>query len=157
LQGPTGPQGVNGIDGPTGPAGIQGPAGANNNAGGGLAHTNMQPYLAVNFIICVDGSFPNPSVPSATPYLGEIRLMAGSIITYGWMICDGALLLKNDYFLLYGVIGNVFGGDAVTTFALPDFRSRVPLHVSPDFVIGTSGGVKEVALSVSELAIHNHA
>lgn len=28
------------------------------NTGGGQAHNNMQPYLAVNFIICLEGIFP---------------------------------------------------------------------------------------------------
>ena len=166
LQGPTGekgeiglqgPTGNNGIQGPTGLQGNVGPAGANNDAGNNLPHTNMQPYLAVNFIINTDGSFPNPHVVSATPYLGEIRLMAGSIVPKGWMICDGTMLLKNDYMLLFAVIGNMFGGDAITTFALPDFRSRVPLHVSPNYIIGQSGGLEEVTLSVSQLAIHNHS
>ena len=169
LQGPTGPQGnvgiqgergeqgIQGIQGIQGPTGNVGPPGANNDAGGGTGHPNMQPYLAVNFIINIDGSFPNPNVVSATPYLGEIRLMAGSIVPKGWMICDGAMLLKNDYMLLFGVIGNMFGGDAITTFALPDFRSRVPLHVSPNYIIGQSAGQEEVTLSVSQLAIHNHA
>ena len=29
-------------------------------SGGSLPHTNIQPYLCVNFIICVDGIFPVP-------------------------------------------------------------------------------------------------
>jgi len=31
------------------------------NAGGGQAHTNMQPYLAVNFIIALVGLYPSES------------------------------------------------------------------------------------------------
>ena len=156
-QGEQGEQGIQGERGEQGGQGETGPPGANNDAGGGVAHPNMQPYLAVNFIINIDGSFPNPNVVSATPYLGEIRLMAGSIVPKGWMICDGTMLLKNDYMLLFGVIGNMFGGDAITTFALPDFRSRVPLHVSQNYTIGQSGGFESVTLDVSQLAIHNHA
>ena len=30
-----------------------------NNAGGGQAHNNMQPYLAINFIIAIQGIFPS--------------------------------------------------------------------------------------------------
>jgi microcystin-dependent protein len=29
-------------------------------AGGGSAHNNIQPYLAVTFIICTNGTFPPP-------------------------------------------------------------------------------------------------
>ncbi|WP_322907879.1 phage tail protein [Paenibacillus campi] len=29
-------------------------------SGGGKAHTNMQPYLGVNYIICYDGEYPSP-------------------------------------------------------------------------------------------------
>ncbi len=32
-----------------------------NNTGGGLAHTNMQPYQVVNFIIALQGVFPSRS------------------------------------------------------------------------------------------------
>ena len=31
------------------------------NTGGSQAHTNMQPYLAINFIICLQGVFPSRS------------------------------------------------------------------------------------------------
>jgi len=31
----------------------------NTNAGGSLPHNNMQPFLAVNFIICIEGIFPS--------------------------------------------------------------------------------------------------
>jgi microcystin-dependent protein len=31
----------------------------NTNAGGSMPHNNMQPYLAVNFIICIEGIFPS--------------------------------------------------------------------------------------------------
>ncbi len=30
-----------------------------NPTGGGLAHTNMQPSLGLNFIICLQGVFPS--------------------------------------------------------------------------------------------------
>jgi microcystin-dependent protein len=59
--------------------------------------------------------------------------------------------------MLYAVIGNMFGGDAVTTFALPDFRARVPIHVSNNYSVGQSGGLENVTLDVSQLAIHNHS
>jgi hypothetical protein len=66
-QGPEGPQGMKGesIEGPQGEPGPQGPEGPQGPAGGGtgpqgmdLAHENMPPFLVLNYIIALQGSFP---------------------------------------------------------------------------------------------------
>ena len=41
----------------------------------------------------------------------------------GWLPCDGRELNKNDYRVLYEVIGDTYGSTS-TTFYLPDYRSR---------------------------------
>lgn len=163
IPGPEGPQGlqgeigIQGIPGPQGLQGIQGPEGPSAPAGKSEPHTNMQPYLTVNFIINTDGSFPNPDVASPSPYLGEIRMTASSIAPKGWEICNGQILQKNDNFMLFMTIGNVFGGDGINTFALPDFRGRIPLHINVDKPIGLSAGVENVTLSLEQLAVHDHS
>jgi len=53
---------------------------------------------------------------------GEIRLFAGQNIPDGWMPCEGQLLSVSDYPLLFSVLGNVYGGDGVSNFALPNAR-----------------------------------
>lgn len=56
--------------------------------------------------------------------IGTIQTFAFNRIPEGWMACDGRILCVNDFYELYDVIGNTFGGDGETQFALPDLRGR---------------------------------
>ncbi|MEM6678477.1 MAG: phage tail protein, partial [Pseudomonadota bacterium] len=60
------------------------------------------------------------------PLIGEIRPFAMGLVPRGFAPCDGQLLSVNDYSTLFSVIGTRFGGDGVTSFALPDLRGGVP-------------------------------
>lgn len=45
---------------------------------------------------------------------------AGSIAPRNWTFCDGRLLSAKTYYMLFGLIGNTYGGDGKTSFALPN-------------------------------------
>jgi microcystin-dependent protein len=62
------------------------------------------------------------------PLIGEIRMFAGAFAPRGWAPCDGRLLSISRHSALFSVLGTAYGGDGMTTFALPDLRGRVPLH-----------------------------
>ena len=91
-----------------------------------------------------------------SPYIGEIRMFAGNFAPAGWAFCDGSILdiATND--VLFNLIGTTYGGDGQTTFALPDLRSRVPVHVGPGFAQAQSGGVELVTLTTSQIPAHSH-
>ena len=91
------------------------------------------------------------------PYVGEIRLFAGNFAPAGWMFCDGALLPISENETLFQLIGTTYGGDGQNTFALPDLRSRIPIHQGNGFVIAETGGVEQVTLTVNQMPIHTHA
>ena len=80
----------------------------------------------------------------------------------GWMICDGSVLQISQYPSLFAAIGDTFGGDGHTTFAIPDLRGRTPLCDSqaqggvPTFTIGQSGGSETVVLTSDQLPQHYH-
>jgi|GEM_PF-3118515 len=57
--------------------------------------------------------------------IGAMIDFAGANAPTGWLLCDGTLYTKTAYPLLFGVIGNRFGGDGVTTFMVPDARGRM--------------------------------
>lgn len=61
-------------------------------------------------------------------YLGEIRLVGFYYAPSGWAQCNGQLLSVNEYPSLYTLLGTQYGGDGRTTFALPDYRGRAPIH-----------------------------
>lgn len=95
-------------------------------------------------------------------FTGEIRLFAGNFAPVDWHFCDGSLLPISDYQVLYTLVGTTYGGDGQTTFALPDLRSRIPIHMGTDpgastFVLGQAAGVESVALTVNNLPQHSHA
>ncbi|MBB6735256.1 phage tail protein [Cohnella zeiphila] len=95
----------------------------------------------------------------STPYLGEIRMFAGTFAPQGWALCEGQLLSISTNYELYMLIGTLYGGDGVTTFALPDLRGRVPVHYddSEDSLgLAVSGGTENVTLLADELPAHTH-
>ena len=90
------------------------------------------------------------------PYVGEIRMFAGNFPPVGWLFCEGQLLPISENEVLFVYIGTTYGGDGESTFALPDLRARVPLHQGNGWIIGASGGVEEVTLTVNQIAPHTH-
>jgi microcystin-dependent protein len=91
-------------------------------------------------------------------YVGEIRLFAGSVPPFGWMLCQGQLLdpFNDNYNALFNLIGTTYGGDGSTTFGLPDLRGRTPLHQGNSFVMGQVAGSEQVTLSAQQIPAHNH-
>jgi microcystin-dependent protein len=61
-----------------------------------------------------------------TPYIGEIVLYPFPFAPASWAPCQGQLIAISQNIPLFSVIGNEFGGDGVTTFALPDYRNLTP-------------------------------
>lgn len=91
-----------------------------------------------------------------TAFLGEIRLFAGNFAPMGWAFCDGSLLSISQNTALFSLIGTTYGGDGISTFGLPDLRSRVPIHAGPGYPLGQSGGVEAVTLTTAQLPAHTH-
>jgi microcystin-dependent protein len=95
------------------------------------------------------------------PYVGEIRMFGGNFAPAGWAFCDGSLMPISENETLFNLIGTTYGGDGQTTFALPDLRGRVPVHMGSQsgqtYTIGEEAGVETVTLTVNQLPIHTHA
>jgi microcystin-dependent protein len=62
------------------------------------------------------------------PFLGEIMMFGGSFPPRGWAFCEGQLLQISSNSALFSILGTTYGGDGRTTFGLPDFRGRFPMH-----------------------------
>lgn len=113
---------------------------------GGDGQTNFQvPNLAplrnldayktpLKYIICLEG------VPE-DPFMGEIRLFAGNTAPSNWAFCDGTTL-GGQYYHLFDLIGNRYGGNSSINFQLPNLAplkevdgGATPIH----YIISLSG------------------
>jgi microcystin-dependent protein len=118
------------------------------------------PYLGLNYFIATQGIFPararmmgeqqadgeEPKVPNimhrrlgSDIFLGEIMLAPYNFAPRGYDFCDGQLLQIRQNTALFSLLGTYFGGDASTTFALPDFRGRVAADVGGSVSLGQRG------------------
>lgn len=94
-------------------------------------------------------------------FVGRLEWAVVKVAPRGYAFCDGQILQVKDYPALFGVIGNTFGGDGETTFALPDFRGRVPVHAGQglnlsDYTLGDKGGLEAVTLTTAQMPDHSH-
>jgi microcystin-dependent protein len=94
-------------------------------------------------------------------FLGEVRMFAGNFAPQGWALAQGQIMAIAQNTALFSILGTTYGGNGQTTFALPDFRGRVPLGPGqgPGLTnrdLGEMGGDEAVVQTVSELAPHNH-
>jgi microcystin-dependent protein len=94
-------------------------------------------------------------------YIGEIALFGGNFAPRGWEFCNGQVLEIQSNPALYALIGNRFGGDGRTTFALPDLKGHCTIGqgtnpgLSPR-AVGQATGMDLVTLNVAQIPAHNH-
>ena len=53
------------------------------------------------------------------PFLGEVKYFAGDFAPRTWAFCQGQLLPIAENTALFSILGDAYGGDGRTTFALP--------------------------------------
>jgi len=97
-----------------------------------------------------------------TPFVGEIRMFAGNFPPAGWMFCEGQLIPISENETLFNLIGTTYGGDGQSTFALPDLRGRLPLHMGTGpggttYQLAETGGAESVTLTTQQIPQHAHA
>ncbi|MGA2902845.1 MAG: tail fiber protein [Candidatus Korobacteraceae bacterium] len=98
----------------------------------------------------------------AEPFVGEIRIFGGNFAPVGWALCNGSLLQISQYTALFSLLGTMYGGDGIRTFALPDLRGRVVVSfgqgpgLSP-YVQGQVGGAESSTLTTAQMPSHSHA
>lgn len=95
------------------------------------------------------------------PFIGEIRMFAGSFAPRGWALCDGQLMAVSQNDALFSLFGTIYGGDGRTTFGLPDLRGRIPVHAgtAPGLSnrrLGEKQGTENVTLTEAQLPAHTH-
>jgi microcystin-dependent protein len=92
----------------------------------------------------------------ASPFLSEIRLFSFNFPPKGWAFCNGQFLPINQNQALFSLLGTTFGGNGQTTFALPNYRGRIPMHPGNGHNLGEQGGQEIAVLNVNHLPTHTH-
>jgi microcystin-dependent protein len=85
------------------------------------------------------------------PFLGEVKMFSFSFAPRGWAQCNGQQLPINQNQALFSLLGTTYGGNGQTTFALPNLRGRVPVHVGDGITQGESSGTEAQTLTINEL------
>jgi len=145
-------------------ADVEVPASADGAVGVGRRGFSRRRFLAVGATVAGAGVASSatawlgatPALAAGAPFVGEIRMFGGNFAPEGWGFCDGSLLPISEYATLFNLIGTTYGGDGQSTFALPDLRSRMPLHQGAGFVMGQNGGQETVTLTTSQIPAHAH-
>ena len=96
-------------------------------------------------------------------FLGQIAMFGFNFAPRGWFFCAGQLLSVPQFSSVFALVGDFYGGDARTTFGLPDLRGRVPLGATggqgpglPPYNIGQKHGATAVTIGTAELPSHTH-
>lgn len=109
---------------------------------------------------------------------GKMEFLGGAVSVPAWilvctvrpyLLADGTVYNIADYPALGALYGSSFGGNGISTFAVPDMRGRVPLAYDGTGVritvagcgingqtMGAAGGEQTHTLVTAELASHAH-
>ena len=94
-------------------------------------------------------------------YIGIIKIFGGNFAPRGWAMCNGQLLPIAQYTAVFSLLGTTYGGDGVSTFALPNLQSRTPVGMGqgPGLSYRSQGemsGTENNTLLTPNLPPHNH-
>jgi microcystin-dependent protein len=109
----------------------------------------------LNYIIKIDGDGNS---------LGEIRSLAGNmgnVVPTGWLRADGQLMPISQNLSLFAKLGTTYGGDGVSTFALPDLRDRAVMSKGQGPALTPHGmgervGSPQSTLTLAQMPGHSH-
>jgi microcystin-dependent protein len=92
----------------------------------------------------------------AEPFLSEIRIVSFDFPPKGWAYANGQMMPIAQNQALFSLLGTNFGGDGRTTFGLPDYKARAPMHVGSRHKLGERAGERDHTLTIAEMPPHVH-
>ncbi len=94
------------------------------------------------------------------PFVGQIQAFGFGFAPRTWAQCNGQLMSIQQNAALFSLLGTMYGGNGVSTFALPNLQSRVPMHAGTfngeTYFQGETAGEENVTLTLNMLPLHNH-
>lgn len=97
----------------------------------------------------------------ASPYLSQILMFGGNFAPKNYAFCNGQLLSISTNQALFALLGTTYGGNGVTTFALPNLQSSLPVSFGQgpglsNYVLGQAAGTPNVTLTQATVPAHVH-
>lgn len=102
-----------------------------------------------------------PEADATDRHLGDVVPVAFNFCPRGTLDAAGQLLPINQNQALFSILGTTYGGDGRTTFALPDLRGRLPVHVGrgpglSDRSIAQKFGTDSNSFNMTQMPSHTH-
>ena len=112
-------------------------------------------------VIAIAGVAAASSAMAQNNYVGQILKTGANFCPIGTVAADGRLLSIAQESTLYALYGTTYGGDGVTTFALPDFRGRSSMNDGQgpgltNRVLGEKSGTETSTMTIATMPRHEH-
>ncbi|OAN63894.1 phage tail protein [Sphingomonas sp. TDK1] len=97
------------------------------------------------------------------PFIGQIMHAGFNFAPAGWASCNGQIIPISQNNALFALLGTTFGGNGVSTFALPNAAGRSFLGLGLSTASGQTyewgdvGGAENETLTIANMPQHNHA
>lgn len=106
-------------------------------------------------------SMLEPNIQQSLFSSGDIKPTARSSAPTGWLLCNGASLLRTEYASLFSAIGTAYGSADGTHFTLPNLQSTTPMGAGTGSgltarTLGSIVGSETHTLLESEIPKHSH-
>ena len=117
--------------------------------------------LAAASLGAVCGSAP-ANAQADTQFIAQVAPFGFNFCPRGWAFANGQLYSIAQYQALFSLLGNTYGGDGATTFAVPDLVGRRPIGAgtSPSgigtYPSGGKSGTTQFTLTIANLPSHTH-
>ena len=94
-------------------------------------------------------------------FLGQISMFGGDYAPQNTAFCNGQFLAIAQNQALFSLFGTTYGGNGVTTFALPNLQSRLPIHQGQGsglsaYSLGQTSGTQTVTIDQTTMPQHLH-
>ncbi|MFZ4931934.1 phage tail protein [Chryseobacterium sp. Mn2064] len=122
----------------------------------------MKNLLIACVLLCSTFASTTAKAQATEPFLGQIAFVPYTFAPKNWAECNGQLLPIAQNAPLFSLLGTTYGGNGVTTFALPDMRGRMVVHNGQapggptTYTMGQTGGSESVTLTVTQMPAHSH-
>jgi microcystin-dependent protein len=95
-------------------------------------------------------------------FVGQITMFGGNFAPRGFALCNGQLLPIAQNQALFAVLGTVYGGNGIQTFALPNLQCNLPIgagHAAglSNYAFGQVGGTASATIDTTTMPTHVHA